>query len=105
MTIIDNDLLADFRMSPKCEYCGKYTPSGGHVHHIEARGMGSGKRLDVRENLIFLCAVPCHQDVHDGRILRCDLLAVVAMRESKTQDQIERMIYELLRTPNRPIGR
>lgn len=98
MRIIDQALLAEFRAAPRCSWCGQATPDGCQPHHLWARGMGGAGRLDVRCNLIALCA-RCHREVHDGHILRIDLLAVVAVREDLRQDQIEAEIHRLRRAP------
>lgn len=95
MKVIDEKLLGEFR-GWLCEWCGLREWSV--PHHLWARGMGGGGRLDVRINLISLCAF-CHNDVHAGLIQRCDLLAVVAARERTTQGRIEAEIYRLRRTP------
>lgn len=95
MKIIDEALLQEFRDKQRCEWCGRV----GIVqpHHLWARGMGGGGRLDVRINLIALCA-NCHSRHHQGgRPLKCDLLADVAAREGMMQDDIEREIYRLRR--------
>ncbi len=97
MRIVDETVLDEFRGPGKCEWCG-FRCYALHPHHLWARGMGGGGRLDVRINLIGLCWV-CHSDVHHGDISRQDLLAVVAAREGKLQSEIEEEIWRLRRTP------
>ncbi len=97
MKVIDEGLLDEFRSAGRCEFCGKHFQSR-HPHHLWARGMGGGSRLDVRINIIALCP-PCHNATHAGIIMRPDLLAVVAAREGLLQSQIEEEIWRLRRTP------
>jgi hypothetical protein len=54
--------------------------------------------LDVAINLVALGGADscnCHGRVHSGQILRIDLLAIVAARESTTQDAIKAEIARL----------
>ncbi len=99
MRVVDENLLAQFRAKGRCEWCKR--ASVVNPHHIWARGMGGGGRLDVPANLIALC-LSCHEYVHAGMILRCDLLAIVARRENTTQDAITGEIYALRRAPKHP---
>jgi hypothetical protein len=96
MIILDPQLLFEFRLKGRCEWCSKARPV--NAHHIFCRGLGGGSRLDVAINLIALCPF-CHSDFHNGHIARYDLLAIVAKREGKLQDEIVTEIYRLLRTP------
>lgn len=96
MRIVNERLLDEFRSARCCEWCRQ--PARCEAHHVFCRGMGSATRLDVRVNLLSLCRL-CHQKFHDGNILRCDLLAIVAQREGRLQDEIEREIYALRRAP------
>ena len=98
MTVDDADLLDEFRRKPRCEWCNARSRHGLDPHHVFARGMGGGGRLDVRINLVSLCRT-CHGEVHGGRIMRRDLLAIVAAREGMLQDDVEREIYRLRRLP------
>jgi hypothetical protein len=98
MRIVDEKILDEFRGPGKCEWCGYVTRWKRDPHHLWTRGMGGGGRLDIRINLISLCRL-CHDAVGLGHIARCDLLAVVASRESTTQSQIEEEIWRLRRTP------
>lgn len=97
MKIINEKLLNLFRRGGPCEHCKRMT-ARRQPHHIFCRGLNSARRLDVTINLISLC-VQCHNDFHNGRILRCDLLAIVATRERRLQGDIEAEIYELRRRP------
>ena len=46
-----------------CEMCGAKAID---IHHIEARGMGGTKKMDVIENLMALCR-PCHLEYGDKK--------------------------------------
>ena len=91
MKVINEDLLDEFRQHGLCEWCKAFC-SSRDPHHIFARGMGGGGRLDIQENIVSLCRT-CHGRVHAGHILRCDLLAIVAKRENKQQWEIEHAVY------------
>jgi hypothetical protein len=95
--IKDEPLLATFR-GRRCEWCGK---GRSEPHHVFSRGAG---RLDVRINLIALCAAftggdNCHASVHAGVITRSDLLAEVARREATTPEAIVAEIHRLRQLP------
>jgi hypothetical protein len=96
MILVDENLLYRFRGPGKCEWCDKHHQAR-HPHHLLARGMGGGGRLDHRLNLIALCPV-CHNEVHCGVIMRCDLLAKVAVREGILQREILNKLYEIRRS-------
>jgi hypothetical protein len=99
MRVVDENLLQMFRGKPRCEWCGRTNGGQLQPHHLWCRGMGGGGRLDVPVNLIALCAVPCHHDAQEGRILKADLLAVVAAREGVLQQDIIDEVNRLRRTP------
>lgn len=94
MEWLDETLLDRFRFGRKCEWCGK--PAYGlDPHHCFGRGMGGGSRIDLALNLIGLCW-HCHRiEIPRGRILRCDLLAVIASRDGVQQDLIVAIVREL----------
>jgi hypothetical protein len=97
----DERTLDMYRGAGSCEWCRKYV-SRREPHHIIARGMGGGKRLDVHLNLVSLCATfsggdNCHHAVTVGDIAQYDTLAIVAVRESIGQDEILGILHELLR--------
>ncbi len=98
MKIIDEACLDKFRQAPACEYCGIAGRGDLHPHHWYAKGMGGASRLDIRENLIALCAF-CHQKVHDGNIPRHVILALIAVRMKSWPDQIRDMVHRLVRMP------
>ena len=84
MTRIDDDLLNELR-NLRCEICGHSPPS--QVHHLMSRGMGGGSRVDHPLNLISVCGY-CHAAIHNGKILGKVCMAVVALREGKTLDEM-----------------
>lgn len=98
----NEDLLEYFRNRPACEVCGKPPARGTRLdpHHIKARGIGGGSRLDVALNLVALCR-RCHDRVHSGMIATITLWSIVAKREGLScGDGAEGAIYRLLRTPS-----
>lgn len=88
----DNEaLLAEFRSKRCCEFCQRYLVYAAHPHHLWAKGMGCGSRMDVRFNLIALGGpwdCNCHGKVHQGKVTRPQLLDVVGRREGMTPEEI-----------------
>jgi hypothetical protein len=69
-------LLAEYRGVRHCWWCGKIKRC--QAHHLVTKGMGGGRRADVKLNLAALCC-DCHTAHHNGeRPLTPDLVAVVA---------------------------
>ena len=62
-----------------CEFCNR-TDQRLEVHHIWAKGIGGGSRMDVPINLIVVCK-PCHDLAHKGDISRRELFGIAAERE------------------------
>lgn len=97
MKIVNEQLLEEFRQAGKCEWCGNRCRVR-EPHHIHARGMGGGNRLDVRINLVALGSTlafqcTCHTDHHNGeRPLREELLAVACAREKCLQRDAEKVL-------------
>ncbi len=80
MLVKNVDLLIDMHTNTShCEVCN-VTPLHKEVHHIWAKGMGGGSRLDIPWNLIVLCQ-PCHQLAHAGKISKRELWGIAAERE------------------------
>lgn len=102
MRIENKPLLAEFRGAGRCSWCGKNVSRLEPHHYFFSRGAGGS---DVRINLVGLCSVfgggdDCHHMAHNTReIRRCDLLAVVAVREGLRQDEIEEALYGLRNHP------
>lgn len=99
MIVIDEDCLDRFRSASPCEWCKKPQNRREPHHAIAARGMGGGGRIDVPENLIGLC-IECHAKVHAGRIIKADLVAVIAARMGKLQDDVIAVVREIWRREN-----
>lgn len=89
----DTDLLRDFA-GRLCELCMSSTQTC--AHHILARGMGSGGRLDVAMNLVSVCD-PCHRLIHLGHIKRALLFKLVGWREGMDPEAVETELYRLRR--------
>lgn len=95
MKVVNDDLLAEFRARGVCELCELWRPTS--PHHVFARGMGGGGRLDIRVNLIALCWL-CHGAVHSGAVDRDTVLRVVAARERTRPGAIIALIHKLRRS-------
>lgn len=85
MKVNDNLLLAEFR-AERCELCGADGPND--PHHLWPKGMGGGKQLDVRWNLVTLCRM-CHTLAEAGQPHRDRLCGLAIQRE----------VWRLLRMP------
>lgn len=97
MKIIDKAALSTPR-SPFCEYCLRSCRNPTERHHIVARGLGGGSRMDIPENLIDLgecwdCG--CHQKAQAGKISKAVLWERVAAREGTTVRKILNLIARL----------
>lgn len=95
MIIKDEDALDQFRGSGICELCGKRCRNT-EPHHVVAKGMGGGSRLDIRLNLVRCGSTPnfeceCHGqvDTKEGKE-RC--LRIIAEREGTTPEVIETVV-------------
>lgn len=95
MTATDEDLLRYFRKRC-CDLCSAPAPS--EPHHVHARGMGGGSRLDKCLNLVSVCR-PCHQRCEDyPKLMKPKCLAAIARREGLTAGVVQRAIWRMLRT-------
>lgn len=99
MCVIDPDMLQAFRQ-PRCEHCQKCVVGFTDAAHVWAKGMGGGKTLDIRVNLVSLCRI-CHTDTHD-RPSHATLLLLAAQREGVMQRHIEEVVWFFGRLPKRP---
>ena len=100
MKIVDEKMLDLFRGEGRCELCGK-TCKVREPHHVLARGMGGGRRLDIRLNLIALGSTrnyecQCHSNVDSERGL-CRSLAAIAKRENVPVNDISDVWFFILR--------
>lgn len=94
MRVMDEALLDVFR-ARACEWC--MAPPRSEAHHIYAKGIGGGARLDVPLNLISLCR-SCHGKVHMGIISREKFWIQVAAREGlESGDVAKEAVWRLLR--------
>lgn len=99
-----------FRTPGRCAWCGKSCRLREPAH-IFACGMGSGKRLDIRVNLVALGSTlayecSCHTKHHNGqKPTHADLLEIAARREQTTPEDIVRVVYLLLYLPKQPAAR
>lgn len=90
MKIICEKTLDLFRTPRTCEHCLK--PCKPDPHHLWAKGMGGGGRIDLRINICALCRT-CHTELHAGKIEPLELLLIVARRERVPAWAIDAVIY------------
>lgn len=96
MRILDPDMLDRFRSAWRCEWCGRYMPTGCDPAHLFSRGAGGP---DAAINLASLCRW-CHRSSHDGNEpTREQLLRIVAAREGTTPEAIVEEVHRLRRMP------
>ena len=89
MKIINDAALDKFRGPGRCEFC-RFHFSSRDPHHVESKGIGGGKHLDIASNLVSLCRT-CHStkaDTPEGKD-RC--IAIIANREKGSPSDIERV--------------
>lgn len=100
MRIVDEKTLTRFRGRGFCDFCTSWCETREAAHLI-ARGMGSGKRLDVDENLLSLGAAfdcGCHTASHNnGKPTQQDLLACKADLLGCTVDDLEPALRGVLK--------
>lgn len=98
MTIVDDDVLADFRSSGQCELCGRRVYPLDPHHAFLKRGMGGGSRLDVPENLAALCRI-CHHECETQTAVADTVRRIVAKRHGLTTAVIREWLDLVNRTP------
>ena len=91
------------RCAGRCGWCESWC-RWREAHHVVARGMGAGRRLDVPINLIALgCSADwhsCHTFIHQaGKDVQRKVLEILAKRENTTPEDIEAVVWCLLRIP------
>lgn len=99
MRIPNNKLLKLFRTPGYCELCGFFVRKR-EPHHLRAKGMGSGGRLDIRCNLLALGGTEklpdgrvrftchCHKLFHAGKVSFMELVKIAAAREKVSPEAI-----------------
>ncbi len=60
--------------------------------------MNGSSRLDVKENLIALCRIPCHHRAEHDEEFNDELRALIARREGTTTELIYEWLWLILRT-------
>lgn len=95
MKVINQELLRQFARAGRCELCGS-SCKHCHAHHLLARGMGGGGRVDIPENLLALCP-PCHRKTHDGHVKLEVLVKLVGERMGLAPDVVLERIWEIRR--------
>lgn len=99
--VVDDRLLQDFRDRWKCEICGKRGPVS--PHHVYARGIGGGSRVDIECNLLSAC-IDCHSAVHAGLISRQRCWEIIGKRLGKGWEECRDAVHAALRTFGRTHG-
>lgn len=112
MIIENKHLLAELRKSNRrCGWCGKsdWKPD---CHHHRCKGMDSGRRLDVRINILLVGhALPypachCHTHIQGGnRTIQECVLKFIAERETCWDYDIEDVLFLFERLPKCPTKR
>ena len=95
MKIVDEKTLDEFRTPGPCEMCGK-SCKVREPHHVSAKGMGGGNRLDIRCNLVALGSTPnfeceCHSRV-DNAAGRERCIEIIAKREGCEPSEVEAVV-------------
>lgn len=103
MKIISEKTLDLYRGPGRCQFCGN-SCSKREPHHLRAKGLGSGKRIDIPINLIALGSTPlfqcsCHTKIGDGNIKAANVLAIVAQRECTLSNTITEVMDFIIRLP------
>ncbi len=105
--IIENELLlAELRLPGRCCLCNRMC----HVRepaHIIAKGMGSGRRLDVPLNLLSLGSTTrfeceCHRKLHDQRThTEEQLMLYAASREGAAMNggEVFQLLWQIINNP------
>lgn len=97
MRVIDEAYLDTVRFLRRCEHC-KRAVTGCEPHHLLARGMGGGGRMDIPPNVIGLCRL-CHQKFHDGNLKREDFLITIGKRLGIKPEEVLQECYRVRALP------
>ena len=96
MRVVDESVLDLFRGRMKCGICLRSRDC--EPHHSTCKGMGGGRRLDVRFLLLGVCR-ECHTKIHAGKITREEVLAMISDRETMPVEDIVLQKDLFLRAP------
>ena len=91
--VVDEAMLARVRAMP-CDLC-KSNRMWREAHHIVTRQMGGGRRLDIKENLLSVCAIYCHNRA--GELSRDIQFQLAANRENMTAAECRETVERWLR--------
>jgi hypothetical protein len=105
--IINNKLIEDMREEiPSCEICGGFSFGAFTLEmcHVIAKGMGGGRRLDIRENLFKACGpaalwLGCHGQPHKGKISKEKIWVAIAKRENITVEECKARVQAKRKAP------
>lgn len=94
MRIVMETTLDLFRGRGPCEMC-RARCEARDPHHVFAKGMGGGNRLDITCNLIGCCRT-CHSTKADTAEDKQRCLEIIAARERVSVDVIKRVLFFIL---------
>lgn len=97
MKVENEEYLDTVRAQTRCECCGRSVP-GCEPHHVLAKGMGGGGRMDIPPNVIGLCHL-CHQLHHDGNLSRETFLIIIGKRLKMEPADVLQECYRVRRLP------
>lgn len=89
MRIINPELLKAFHLPGPCELCGRMCKER-EPHHVIAKGMGGGRRLDSVYNMVAVGrghACPCHSTFADSIKGSTASWGAIARRQGCTPDE------------------
>lgn len=86
---IEDPAAVEAARRPWCEWCGRDTRNGCHVHHVRSRGARGG---DVAPNLCSLCYL-CHGKFHDGNIRRALFDAAIDLRNRLLRREPDGLVF------------
>ena len=93
--VVDEAMLARVRAMPCDICCDSSTWKKRDAHHIMARQMGGGRRLDIKENLLSVCHLYCHERA--SQLKRDVQFALAAERENMTAAECRETVERWLR--------